>query len=118
MAPVKKKSAAKKTAKKATKKTKKSKKNLQFLAPLLVNTKEIALYGYTQTNLKTRASKIANKILAKRRTIAVRKYLKSIGVTGNFKLIGKGAVKPASKKHQYKNRRVTIKVNYLPPVIV
>jgi outer membrane protein OmpA-like peptidoglycan-associated protein len=102
----------------STKLTKKSKANLRFLAPLLVNTKEIALYGYTQTNLKSRASKLANKILAKRRTIAVRKFLKGLGVTGTFKLIGKGAVKPVSKKHQYKNRRVTIKVKYLPPTVV
>ena len=41
-----------------------------------------------------------------------------VGLYFYFKVIGKGAVNPASKKHQYKNRRVTIKVKYLPPVAV
>ncbi|CAB4329739.1 MAG: OmpA family protein [Actinobacteria bacterium] len=90
-----------------------SKSNIRSMSVLLTDAKVVKVYGYTQTNLKSASSKKANKALAKRRAASVKAYLKKLGVTAKIEIVAVGAKKPVSKKKQYKNRRVTLKMQYL-----
>jgi outer membrane protein OmpA-like peptidoglycan-associated protein len=90
-----------------------TKATLDCVATQVGKAKSIKIYGYTMTNKKSAVSKAANKVLAKKRAKAVRKYLRAHGVKAKITLVAKGAVDPASKSDQSKNRRVVIIPKYL-----
>ena len=96
--------------------TKKAKNSLDSILVLLVEASTIDVYGYTQTNLSSKASIRANKILAGKRAKAVRKYLLAHGVSVQVNVISRGPVKPVSKKKQKLNRRVVITAHYPDPL--
>ena len=93
--------------------TKKAIKSLKSYLPLLVGSKSIDIYGYTQTNLKGKAAIAANKRLGLARSKAVRKWLKAHGINVQINVIGQGPVKPVSKKKQKLNRRVELSAHYM-----
>lgn len=90
-----------------------TKATLDCIATKVGKAKSVKIYGYTMTNKKSPASKMANKLLAKRRAHAVRTYLRSHGVKAKITVVAKGAVNPASATKQSKNRRVVIIPKYL-----
>ncbi len=90
-----------------------TKATLDCVATNVSKAKSITIYGYTMTNRKSAASKAANKILARKRANAVRTYLRAHGVKAKITVVAKGAVNPASKTNQSKNRRVVIIPKYL-----
>jgi outer membrane protein OmpA-like peptidoglycan-associated protein len=92
--------------------TNKAKSALIAYAAILKGAKTVTITGYTQTNLKSLASRQGNVLLAKRRTKSVEKFLIHLGVKAKFVLIAKGPVNPASTTHQHLNRRVTIDVTF------
>jgi outer membrane protein OmpA-like peptidoglycan-associated protein len=99
-------------ANRSAKLSKTAKATLNCVVSKVSKAKSIKIYGYTMTNKKSQASKIANKKLAKKRAKAVRSYLRAKGVTAKIVVIAKGAVNPASKSNQSKNRRVVIVPKY------
>lgn len=99
-------------ANRSAKLSKSAKATLNCVASKVGKAKSVKIYGYTMTNKKSAASKIANKKLAQKRAKAVRKYLRSKGVTAKIVVIAKGAVDPASTTNQSKNRRVVIVPKY------
>ena len=69
--------------------------------------KIIRLWGFATPS----DSFAADRKLSKQRAIAVQKYLKSIGVKGEFKAVGKGR----SKTQAPTGRRVAIKAWWIKP---
>ncbi len=100
-------------ANRSAKLSKAAKSTLDCVATQVGKAKAIKIYGYTMTNKKSAASKLANKKLAKKRAQAVRKYLRTKGVKAKVIVIAKGAVNPVSKSDQSKNRRVVIVPKYM-----
>ncbi|WP_146163956.1 OmpA family protein [Pseudosporangium ferrugineum] len=74
--------------------------------------KAVTITGYTQTGRQSKAARKANKLLAARRAVAVRKYLRALGVRVAIRTVGAGGVKPISTANQRLNRRVVITVRY------
>ena len=87
-------------------------KSLNSLVPLIKGAKSITIYGYTQTDGVSEATKRANLILGANRSKTVMEFLKSKGIKAVYKIVGKGGVDPVSTTNQSKNRRVVIEVNY------
>lgn len=92
--------------------TSQSMKNLKEIAPLLKDAKRITLTGYTQTNYRSKATIPGSKRLAKKRAVAVSKYLQKLGVNTTVTIVGNGPVDPVSLKKQKLNRRVEISVGF------
>jgi outer membrane protein OmpA-like peptidoglycan-associated protein len=72
----------------------------------------ITITGYTQTTKQSKAAREANRLLAMRRAVAVRNYLRHLGVRTPIRVVGAGGVKPVNTKKQNLNRRVTISVRF------
>ncbi|MEY2635008.1 MAG: hypothetical protein RIS75_948, partial [Actinomycetota bacterium] len=89
--------------------TKKAKQTLWALMPLLRKAKTIEVFGYTQTQNKSAASKKANIELAKKRTYAINKFLKYVGIKAKVVVRPKGPVQPISNWQKY-NRRVELTI--------
>ena len=89
--------------------TKKAKQTLWAMMPLLRKSKSIEVYGYTQTQNKSAASKKANIQLAKQRTYAIAKFLKYVGIKAKVVVRPKGPVSPVSNWQKY-NRRVELTI--------
>lgn len=87
-------------------------KSLSALVPLIKGAKTVTIYGYTQTDATSEATKKANLTLATNRCKTVMDYLKSKGIKAVFTTVGKGGVDPVSLTDQSKNRRVVIEANY------
>jgi outer membrane protein OmpA-like peptidoglycan-associated protein len=87
-------------------------KSLAALAPLVRSAKTITVYGYTQTDAVSEATKKANLILATNRCKTVVDFFKSKGIKADYKIFGMGGVDPISTTDQSKNRRVVIEANY------
>jgi outer membrane protein OmpA-like peptidoglycan-associated protein len=87
-------------------------KSLTSLVPLIKNAKTITIYGYTQTDATSDATKKANLTLALNRSKTVMDFLKAKGIKAVYKTYGMGGVDPVSTTDQSKNRRVVIEVNY------
>jgi len=89
-----------------------AKRSIRVLVSSMRDAKVITITGYTQTTRKSKAAKRANKILAMRRAVAVRNYLRILKVRTPIRTVGAGGVNPANKKIQRLNRRVTISVRF------
>ena len=87
-------------------------KSLSSLVPLIKGAKSITIYGYTQTDATSEATKRANLILATNRCKTVVDFLKAKGIKADYTIVGKGGVDPVSVTDQSKNRRVVIEANY------
>ena len=87
-------------------------KSLASLVPLIKGAKSVTIYGYTQTDATSEATKKANLILASNRCKTVMEFLKAKGIKAVYKTIGMGGVNPISTTDQSKNRRVVIEANY------
>jgi len=87
-------------------------KSLSSLVPLIKGAKTVTIYGYTQTDGVSEATKRANIILAANRSKTVMEFLKAKGIKAVYKTIAKGGVDPVSTTDQSKNRRVVIEANY------
>jgi len=92
--------------------TSQAKRALTIDTGVMKAAKTVTITGYTQTNLTSSASRVANKALAKRRTESVKAFLKRLGVSAKFVLVAKGPVNPVSTSSQHLNRRVTIVVKF------
>ena len=87
-------------------------KSLASLVPLIKGAKTVTIYGYTQTDATSEATKKANLTLATNRCKTVMDFLKSKGIKAVYKTYGMGGVDPVSTTDQSKNRRVVIKADY------
>ena len=87
-------------------------KSLSSLVLLIKGAKTITIYGYTQTDAVSEATKKANIILAANRSKTVMEFLKSKGIKAVYTTVAKGGVDPVSITDQSKNRRVVIEANY------
>jgi outer membrane protein OmpA-like peptidoglycan-associated protein len=87
-------------------------RSLRGTVSMLRGAKLITITGYTQTKKQSKAARRANKLLAMRRAVAVRKYLHHLGVKTAIRTVGAGGVSPVNKKKQSLNRRVIITVRY------
>jgi hypothetical protein len=87
-------------------------KSLAALAPLVKGAKTVTVYGYTQTDATSEATKKANLILATNRCKTVVEFFKAKGIKAVYKIYGMGGVNPVSTTDQSKNRRVVIEANY------
>jgi outer membrane protein OmpA-like peptidoglycan-associated protein len=85
---------------------------LNALIPTIKGAKTVKIYGYTQTDAVSDATKKANLVLAANRCKTVMDFLKAKGINAEFQLFGMGGVNPVSLTDQSKNRRVVIEVNY------
>ena len=90
----------------------KAKSDLRVLAHGLRGAGKVTVVGYTQTDLTSKASKIANLKLSKARARAVARYLKAQGLDVRIIEVGRGATNPVSKKKQALNRRVDISYGF------
>jgi len=89
-----------------------SKSVLRGMRSPLRTAKRVTITGYTQTTKKSKAAKRFNRVLAKRRAVAVRAYLRSVGIRAPIVVLGAGGVKPLKGRTQKYNRRVVITVRY------
>jgi hypothetical protein len=87
-------------------------KSLAALSPLVKVAKTITVYGYTQTDATSEATKKANLLLATNRCKTVVEFFKSKGIKAVYKIYGMGGVDPVSLTDQSKNRRVVIQADY------
>ena len=94
-------------ANKSAKLTEKYKAVLKAWLPLLRLGGSITIRGYTETKQPSKSALKACLILSKQRAIAVEKYLRTLGFTFHFWVIGNGATSPVSKK-QALNRRASV----------
>ena len=94
-------------ANKSAKLTKKYKAVLKAWLPLLRLGGTITIHGYTETKQPSKSALRACLILSKQRAIEVEKYLRTLGFTFHFRVIGNGATSPVSKK-QPLNRRASV----------
>jgi outer membrane protein OmpA-like peptidoglycan-associated protein len=92
--------------------TPKSQAVLRGLVGSLNKTKVITITGYTQTGKTSNAAKKLNKLLAARRALVVRDYLRAHGVKRPIFVYSAEAAKPADPKRQWYNRRAVITVRY------
>jgi outer membrane protein OmpA-like peptidoglycan-associated protein len=84
---------------------------LRGLVSTLNKTRAIAITGFTQAGTSNAAKKF-NKLLAARRAVAVRDYLRAHGVKRPMFVYSAEAAKPADPKRQWFNRRAVITVRY------
>lgn len=92
--------------------TTKGVKSLKALSKFIKGAKRITIFGYTETDTKSKYVKAKNIILAQGRCNSVRAYLRHLGIKAKFVTVAKGGVNPVSLKHQYMNRRVVIVADY------
>jgi outer membrane protein OmpA-like peptidoglycan-associated protein len=91
--------------------TAETKATLVALKPWLKGAANINVSGYTETDGKGRALKVANKVLAKERALAIVNSFRSAGATNRFFIDPAGAKNPISNV-QAKNRRVELSVRF------
>lgn len=84
---------------------------LKALKPWMKKAKSIRVSGYTETDGKGLALKVMNKLLAKKRSMAMVHYLKTIGVKARLIVDPVGAKNPVSPM-QSKNRRVELNATF------
>ncbi len=89
-----------------------AKRSIRSLVSSMRGATRITITGYTQTKRQSKAAKRANRILAQRRAVAVRNYLRVLKVRTPIRTVGAGGVNPVSNKSQRLNRRVTITVRF------
>ncbi|WP_161952663.1 fibronectin type III domain-containing protein [Actinoplanes sp. TFC3] len=88
-----------------------TKRNLRASVGSLRGAKLVTVTGYTQTDKTSKAARAANRRLALQRAVAVRQYLRGLGVRTAIRVVGAGATNPTSK-NQNLNRRVVISIRY------
>ncbi|AGL20229.1 fibronectin type III domain-containing protein [Actinoplanes sp. N902-109] len=88
-----------------------NKRGIRATVSAMRGAKVITVTGYTQTGKTSKAARAANKRLATRRAAVVRTYLKALGVKVRIRVVGAGAVNPASGRQKL-NRRVVVTVRY------
>ena len=86
--------------------------SLNQLSALIKGAKTVTIYGYTQTDATSEATKKANIELAANRCKTVMDFLKAKGIKAVYKTVAKGGVDPVSLTDQSKNRRVVIEATY------
>lgn len=91
--------------------TAQTKATLKALRPWMKDAKTIKVSGYTETDGKGYALKVMNKKLAKKRSMAIVHYLKTIGVKTRLIVDPVGAKNPISPM-QSKNRRVELNATF------
>jgi hypothetical protein len=91
--------------------TSQTKATLLSLKPWLKSASKINVSGYTETDGKGSALRVANKVLAKERALAITKAFKNLGAKNRFFIDPAGAKNPISNI-QSKNRRVELRVRF------
>ena len=91
--------------------TAQTKATLLALKPWLKTASKINVSGYTETDGKGMALKVANKVLAKKRALAIVNSFRGAGATNRFFVDPAGAKNPISNI-QSKNRRVELSVRF------